>query len=433
MKRIVSHIYCKIMEYWSIGVMEWLANSHPTLQLANIYPPSYSPPKGETIPVANFNQMINKQEFLLKSFSVNLCQFLRMEVFRRMSPDGGGIRGWTKYTSALLLLLLFFLPGIITTHAQDIHFSQFKSAPLALNPANTGNINGNFRMVNNFRSQWVSFADPGYNTLSLSYDQPLRTKGGNFSLGGLIIYDRSGTIGMTVSKIYVSGSYRKSVAKNKYFFGLQAGGVIRQFNDANALYSSQFDKGTGLLNPNLPSGEVLSESMNYFNLNAGFLWKRDFNRFRSEMGMSIFNLNYPKEGFSDSKERLQPKILYSAAFTFFVTRRFYIQPDIIYMHQSAAGNFVAGSEFLLMPNQQTGSIEGFFMGGYIRSGFNRTTDAAIITGGVKLLKLRVGLSFDLNISELQQYTNSVGAFEISIIYTGISTAFDPGALPCTRQ
>lgn len=429
----------KKMEYWSIGAMEWLTSSHPTRP--TIYPPSYSPPKGETIPVANYNQTIYRQEILLNFFGVNLCQFLRLVAFRRMSPGidpdavgtGGGIRGWTKYTSALLLFLLFCFSGLITTHAQDIHFSQFKSAPLALNPANTGNINGNFRMVNNFRSQWVSFADPGYNTLSLSYDQPLRTKGGNFSLGGLIIYDKSGTIGMTVSKIYISGSYRKSVAKNKYFFGLQAGGVIRQFNDANALYSSQFDNSSGLLNPNLPSGEVLAESMNYFNLNAGFLWKRDFNRFRSEIGMSIFNLNFPKEGFSDSKVRLQPKILYSAAFTFFVTRRFYIQPDIIYMHQSGAANFVAGSEFLLMPNQQTGSIEGFFMGGYIRSGFNRTTDAAIITGGVKLLKLRVGLSFDLNISELQQYTNSIGAFEISIIYTGISTAFDPGALPCARQ
>lgn len=338
-----------------------------------------------------------------------------------------------KSVIQILILVFFFLSGIKIGEAQDIHFSQFKSAPLALNPAHTGNINGNFRLVNNYRSQWVSFADPGYNTLSLSYDQPLQFRDGNFSLGGLIIYDRSGTIGMTVSKIYLSGSYRKSVAKNKYFFGVQAGSIFRQFNDANALYSSQLDPTSGLLNPNLPSGETIAENIDNFSLNVGFLWKRDFNRFRSELGMSIFNLNFPKEKFTGSYDKLQPKIIYSAAFTILVSRRVYIQPDIVYMHQSGAGSFVAGSEFLLMPNQQSGSIEGFYMGGYVRSGFNRTTDAAILTGGIEFLKLRIGLSYDLNISDLQQYTNSVGAFEISVIYTGISTAFDPGALPCTRQ
>src|ERR1700677_1438296 len=38
--------------------------------------------------------------------------------------------------------------------AQDIHFTQFFSNPLILNPAQTGNFNGNYRVGFNFKGQW---------------------------------------------------------------------------------------------------------------------------------------------------------------------------------------------------------------------------------------------------------------------------------------
>ncbi|MEA3446080.1 MAG: type IX secretion system membrane protein PorP/SprF, partial [Bacteroidota bacterium] len=81
------------------------------------------------------------------------------------------------------ILIFFLLSGLNSNWAQDIHFSQFMSAPLMTNPANTGNFNGNYRLVNNFRSQWVSFADPGYNTVSLSFDQQLFSAKKNLSIG----------------------------------------------------------------------------------------------------------------------------------------------------------------------------------------------------------------------------------------------------------
>ncbi|MEA3445054.1 MAG: type IX secretion system membrane protein PorP/SprF, partial [Bacteroidota bacterium] len=275
---------------------------------------------------------------------------------------------------------------------------------------------------------------PGYNTLSLSFDQLLFSAKKNLSIGGIIIYDQSGTIGMTMSKMYISGSYKKKSGKNKYLFGLQAGGVLRQFNDANALYSNQFDHSTGYHNPVLPSGEIaMAENSNYFNMNIGFVWGRNFSRFKTEAGIAVFNINYPKEGFTGSQDRVRPKLLYSVDLTWFVSHRFYVQPQIIFMQLTGANSLIGGSEFQLLTGNHTSGIESIFMGAYVRSGFNRTTDAVIVSAGINFLKFRLGLSYDLNISELQQYTNSVGAFELSLIYTGISTVFDPGALPCARQ
>ena len=38
--------------------------------------------------------------------------------------------------------------------SQDIHFTQFFTNPLILNPAETGNFNGNYRIGFNFRGEW---------------------------------------------------------------------------------------------------------------------------------------------------------------------------------------------------------------------------------------------------------------------------------------
>jgi hypothetical protein len=37
---------------------------------------------------------------------------------------------------------------------QDIHFSQYYASPLSLNPANTGNYDGDWRLMNSYRQQW---------------------------------------------------------------------------------------------------------------------------------------------------------------------------------------------------------------------------------------------------------------------------------------
>ena len=57
-----------------------------------------------------------------------------------------------------------------SANAQDPSFSQFFSSPLNVNPALTGKINGDWRMIANFRDEWIGPASP-YVTGTVSYDQ----------------------------------------------------------------------------------------------------------------------------------------------------------------------------------------------------------------------------------------------------------------------
>src|ERR1051325_12052501 len=58
-------------------------------------------------------------------------------------------------------------------YAQDIHFSQFNSSPLNINPALTGLFNSDYRIIGNYRSQWSSVTVP-FLTYSASADMNIR-------------------------------------------------------------------------------------------------------------------------------------------------------------------------------------------------------------------------------------------------------------------
>ena len=63
----------------------------------------------------------------------------------------------------------------IQAKAQDPSFSQFFSSPLNINPALTANINADWRVIANFRNQWIGPASP-YITGTISYDAKMFRK-----------------------------------------------------------------------------------------------------------------------------------------------------------------------------------------------------------------------------------------------------------------
>jgi hypothetical protein len=67
---------------------------------------------------------------------------------------------------------LFFLLLIVQVNGQDIHWSQYNDNPLFQNPGNTGNFNGDYRFVGNYRNQWRSVSIP-FETIALSAEKKL--------------------------------------------------------------------------------------------------------------------------------------------------------------------------------------------------------------------------------------------------------------------
>ena len=67
------------------------------------------------------------------------------------------------------LLLILFFTGSSLGYSQDIHFSQFMNSSFMYNPGQTGLMNGEHRILLDYRSQWSSVATP-YNTYAFAYD-----------------------------------------------------------------------------------------------------------------------------------------------------------------------------------------------------------------------------------------------------------------------
>ena len=95
-----------------------------------------------------------------------------------------------------VILFIVLLIVMRSMNAQDPSFSQFFSSPLNVNPALTARINSDWRVISNFRDQWLGPASP-YATGTISYDAKVLQKKipnvheekNTLGLGGMLMYD----------------------------------------------------------------------------------------------------------------------------------------------------------------------------------------------------------------------------------------------------
>ncbi|MCX6258774.1 MAG: PorP/SprF family type IX secretion system membrane protein [Bacteroidia bacterium] len=325
-------------------------------------------------------------------------------------------------------ILVFFLLSI-RLFGQDIHFSQFYSTPLFLNPANTGDCDGTIRFANLYRSQWKSIGQ-SYSTLSLSVDKPMNSK---FGGGLLVLYDQSGLVGLSAVKFYISGSYKKIFSNNYLRMGVQVGLVHKYFDPGKATYPDQFDMSSGYYNPGLPNYEAnMGETMTYLDANAGILWKIKIGNIIPELGASFQHLNMPVESFGGNSNRLPIRTNLHTSIRINTYGNFSLVPSAIYSYSAGTNELLSGfmANFgIVSPSLHTTS---FSAGAFYRFGINRNYDAIVACAGIDFAKLKFGLSYDYTVSEVQTISKNQGAFEISIIYSNIAYLFNLNTVPCER-
>ena len=101
--------------------------------------------------------------------------------------------------------------------AQDPSFSQFFASPLNINPALTADINRKWRVISNYRTQWISPANP-YTTGTISFDSKIfQNVAGNYvdentriGIGGMMMYDQAmlGALKSNYASFNISGNIR---------------------------------------------------------------------------------------------------------------------------------------------------------------------------------------------------------------------------------
>lgn len=321
----------------------------------------------------------------------------------------------------------------LSISAQDIHFSQFYASPLSLNPANTGNHAGDWRVSNNFRRQWKSITVP-FVTASLGYDRQFYLRNHNLSGGVYYINDKSGDSRLTVNKLYLSGAYHKKIDGHNLHGGLQAGYVKKGFDISQLSFPDQFDIDQGQFNTGLSTGDAgIGDNLSYMDLNIGLAWSKKLSdKFEPQAGLALFHLTKPNESFTGTKNNLPRRKVLTLGARWDATQKIFLTPHVLMMSQIKANDFLTGTNvgYNLPANEI--KAESVFAGVLFRNGIKRNTDAFIVIGGINFKNLSVGLSYDYNISDLKVASDRKGAIEFSIIYTSISTILEKIALPCDR-
>ena len=335
--------------------------------------------------------------------------------------------------SKIKLLVLFLCFGSIEIlNGQDIHFSQYFNSPLSLNPAQTGNFEGDWRAFANYRDQWRAIAYP-FKTFSGGYDRKLSIQGHDIGIGGYVFNDKSG-IFLNCTQFYLSGSYRKSINDNNFSGGLQVGYVMKSLNYDKITFPQNFDLAHNIFDPTVNPADYGKNQLSYLDINVGVGWSRKINKFEPEVGLSFFHVNQPKESFyeNSSSSKLAMRSAFFASVKTELSPTLYLKPGILFYNLRGSRDMMIGSQagFTIPGNRF--NVKEVYGGLYLRNGLADPTDAIIIMAGAQIRKIAVNVSYDLNISSMRVYNNYRGAFEISIIFKSITTIIKTFTLPCER-
>lgn len=328
-----------------------------------------------------------------------------------------------KITQAVFLFLLLGMNLL----AQDIHLSQFYTNNPALNPALTGDFDGNYRISLNYRSQWSQLSVPIVTTM-LAFEKKLDFHTQEVGFGGLIIHDRFSDFNIANTKVYLSGSYKRNLGGMSLAAGIQAGYVLKRQDFTDQTFPVQWDYDQGDFDIMLPNLELgLDSKSNYLDLNAGILISKKWSkRAKSKVGYSIFHVTAPKESFTGSGFRLKARSAVHLSSEFRLNNHIYVEPHALMMWTTSTQDLVVGSNFRYQAKKM-GIRTGFFHRGGLPD-----SDALIYKVGLLYQAFDIGFSYDFNISELSQSTTRKSTYEISFIYTAPNVSLQQQSIPCER-
>lgn len=336
-------------------------------------------------------------------------------------------------TNRILLFGALMMCKVI--QAQDLHFSQFYEAPLNLNPALCGQFKGNLLAEVNYRTQWsaVMGSGNGYNTMNatLEFRNLLKNWKKGYISGGLNFFsDKSGDakIGTTEMSVNVaSGIYLN--ANSTMSAGIQTAYAQRSADFGAMQWGEQYVN--GVYSQDAPTGESsIGTSFSYmdfaggmsYNYSSGQVRTISNDEFKVNLGASVYHINQPNisyygEGGGGTslymRYAVHGYVQYGLAKT-----HISLIPGFVYYLQGPSQEVDAGLKLRYYLIQNESAFQKSEKGGMYFDGgvYYRLNDALIFLVGMKLKSYTLGISYDINISQLHVASSGRGAFELSIKY-----------------
>lgn len=314
----------------------------------------------------------------------------------------------------IIIAITTLLSTSIVMAQVDPHFSQYYVYPSWLNPGLTGAIDGDYRVSAIYRSQWASIAN-GFSTAGLTADF---TTNKNINFGGSILQQTAGNGGFTYTTAHASIAYTGirfgAAGQQRLAIGFQAGMVQRRFNTAKFQLGDQWFSATGY-NPNAPTTDVFANpTSTVLDIGAGIMYydaspDKKANIFA---GFSAAHLTQPDDKFISTgtvKSKFPIRYTLHGGVKWNVSDNFSITPNVLYLRQGNAEEKMVGAYAQI----RISDVSDFLLGGNYR--FN---DALVPFAGYYYKNFTLGLSYDVNTSQLGRNISTVNSFEVSLTYVG---------------
>ena len=323
-----------------------------------------------------------------------------------------------------ILYILLSVPILLS--AQDMHFSMFSEMPVTLNPALSG-VTYKQRSIVNYKNQWSSVGDK-YETYGLSYEQTIshkRLKENYFSAYGTVYKDAAGNAKLNTLNPNIGMAYIQKINRNiKLSAGLQGGMYYRTINYDQLTWGEQFNGFS--YDPNLPNGEqnLRNTSLTTYDIGSGinfnFVDNDNFSKsskVRFDLGISAYHFGLAKNSFIQMDENLQTKYCAYLNGEINVPKsKNALLPSIIYVKQGPQTLYLLGSLFKIKLGDYS-TYTGMKKTSSVSFGaYYRYNDAIIPSIIYQFDNYTLGLSYDVNVSNLTPVTNRKGGLEVMLRY-----------------
>jgi len=287
------------------------------------------------------------------------------------------------------------------------------TSPMNLNPALTGDFDGDYRFIGNFRRQWSSVTVP-YETFGIGSDARNPFHKNNTGLGTALFYDKTGDSKLKTLQFNIAGSIAVDLdhrSKNVIRMGFQTG-VTQKSIDYSALrFDNQYKD---VYDPNTPSNENFGTSTKtYLNFNAGITYSKILSKTKNvKFGFGLFNINEPNQSyFGNTNIILDRRYTFHASGEFDINPNADLLPAVLVMQQAKYNEIIIGTAYRYKIDKRRKHYRALYAGLYTRA-----KDAGFITLGMDYNNFYVSASYDINYSKLAKASHSRGGFELSVIY-----------------
>lgn len=324
------------------------------------------------------------------------------------------------FTRITLLLLLAGVCRQETKAQVDPHFSQYYVYPAWLNPAMTGVFDGDVRVSGIYRNQWGNITSP-FSTMGAALEL---TTNSNVNVGVSALRQAAGDGGYKYTTGYASMSYTGvrfgAGGHHRIAMGLQMGLIDRRFDRNKLTFGDQWNPITGY--SGAPSADLITNTASTsFDMGVGILYYDAQPGKKANLfgGMSASHLTRPTDKFSvGADERLPLRYTFHAGVRIVLSENFSITPNALYLRQGTASEKMIGAYMQAKVNPET----DFLIGANYR--FN---DAMAPFAGMAYQNFVLGVTYDVNTSDLGKMARGSNAFELSLSYVIRKRARTPEA------